>query len=446
MLVVALTTMLAPLNSTMIAVALPRITRAFDSELAVTGWLVTGYLIVMASIQPVAGKLGDRFGRRWFMLGGLLYFAVASLGAATAANLPLLIFFRLQQALAGALALPNGTALVRELVSKERRASRFGMIGAVISLAAAGGPPLGGLLVKLGGWQAIFFVNLVFILPALLLGSRIKFPPRIKSPSPPPFDHWGALSLAVILVGVAWLNIGGGRLELDVLVWIGAALLALGGLFVHRTLTHPDPVLQIRFFRSPTFVATAGGVCLSNFAMYTTFLSMPVLLPARFGWGEAGVGLALTTLFASNIALAPLGGWLADRWGRRWPTVAGMLCLGLGLLPLALAGGQVALSVLLGGLAVAGVGVGLSSAGLQSSAVESVAAKDAGVASGVFSTSRYLGSIVGSSVLAGMVGTTQDPLRAIGLVFVLVTIAAFAAMALCVMIQDRPESESAPQG
>src|SRR5207244_3815014 len=125
----ALSTMLAPLNSTMIAVALPSIMAEFGASVAAAGWLVTGYLIGMAALQPVAGKLGDRFGRRRFILVGLAYFGLASLGATLATSLEMLIFFRIQQAIAGAVALPNGTALVREVLPPERRASGFGMVG-----------------------------------------------------------------------------------------------------------------------------------------------------------------------------------------------------------------------------------------------------------------------------------------------------------------------------
>src|SRR5438132_11762645 len=101
--------------------------------IATASCLVTAYLIAMASLQPVAGKLGDRLGRRPLILGGLAYFGLASLGAAFAPSFSLLVFFRVQQAVAGALALPNAAALVREVVPAERRASSFGMVGAAVS-------------------------------------------------------------------------------------------------------------------------------------------------------------------------------------------------------------------------------------------------------------------------------------------------------------------------
>ena len=109
---IALVTMLAPLNSTMIAIALPRIAEDFQVSVSAASVLVPGYLLIMAVVQPFAGGLGDRLDRRRLILGSLLIFAVASMGAAFAFNMPMLIGFRLLQALSGAMAFPNGVALL----------------------------------------------------------------------------------------------------------------------------------------------------------------------------------------------------------------------------------------------------------------------------------------------------------------------------------------------
>lgn len=396
---VALATMLAPLNSTMIAVALPRLMAEFGADLATSGWLVTSYLITMACLQPVAGKLGDRFGRRPLILGGLVFFALSSVAAALSTSLAGLLFFRVLQAIAGAIALPNGAALVREVVPADRRAARFGLVGAAVGLAAAAGPPLGGLLVEIAGWRAIFYVNLVLVVPALLLGWR-ALPARPDRPARAGFDLAGAALLLAVLAGTAGLltqsryhpgaawPLGG-----------GALLLALALFFLRREWHHPDPVLPPRFFLDPSFARANAAVALSNLAMYSTLLAVPILLAELPGWGSARAGLVLTSMSATMVVCSPLGGRLSDRWGRRWPTALGLGLLTLGLALLGLAGSASVLAVLVGGLGVAGIGLGLSSAGMQAAAIEAVPRNQAGVASGLFSTSRYLGSIVGSSVL-----------------------------------------------
>ena len=432
---VALATMLAPLNSTMIAVALPRVIEDFGTEVSGAGWLVTAYLITMASLQPVAGKLGDRFGRRRLILGGVASFGVASIAAAWAPNLPALLTFRVLQAVAGAIALPNGAALLREVIPPERRAARFGLVGSAIAFAAAAGPPLGGFLVKHGGWQALFEVNLIVIVPALLIGWR-SVPVTPVRNADHAFDLPGAILLLALLVGGAAVLTNGARFAGAFVAVIGLGSLAAA--FLWRELRHPDPVLQPRLFRSQTFASANAAIALSNLAMYTTLLAIPILLSRRPGWESDEIGLVLAAMSTGMVVLAPMGGRLADHLGRRWPTVIGLVCLSLGLLPLAWTGGAVSTYALLAGLALAGTGLGLSSAGMQTAALEAVAAKDSGVASGVFSTSRYLGSIVGSSVLGGMLGTGANSLDGFKQVFVMAVAAAFLSAVASVGLHDHP--------
>jgi EmrB/QacA subfamily drug resistance transporter len=430
---VALGTMLAPLNSTMIAVALPGLMAEFGAELPTVGWLVTSYLIVMAAFQPVAGKLGDRLGRRRLILGGLAYFGLASLAASLANSLELLIFFRVNQAVAGAIALPNGAALVREVVPVERRASRFGMVGGAVALAAAVGPLLGGLLVGAAGWRAIFYANVPLVAAALLLGWRAVPRPR-PAAAASRFDLAGAILLAVVLTGAAAGLTQGLRLGLSAPVAAGALALALVTfLFLRHQARQPDPVLRIDLFANPSFAAASGAIALSNLAMYSTLLALPLLLARQQTWSSVGVGGVLATMSAGMALCTPLGGRLADRFGRRPVAVGGLALLTGGLLPLGLAAEAIGLPLLLGGLTVAGTGLGLSSASIQTAAVEAVAARDAGVASGVFSTSRYLGSIAGSAFLAALLGGAD---ASFGLVFAVVVAAALLSVVACLWIRD----------
>jgi MFS family permease len=181
LLTIVLGAMLVPLNSTMIAVALPRLIADFGSELSSAGWLVTGYLIAMASLQPVAGKLGDRLGRRALVLAGLGWFGLSSLGAGLAPDLPLLIAFRIQQAVAGALIFPNGIALLRATAPPGRLGRRLGLVMGALPLAAALGPLVAGLLLAFADWRAIFLFNLPLVVVPLVLGWRsLPRTPRIR--------------------------------------------------------------------------------------------------------------------------------------------------------------------------------------------------------------------------------------------------------------------------
>ena len=398
LLAVALGGILAPLNSTMLAVALPAIVEDFGADIATAGWLMTGYLLALAVVQPVAGKLGDRHGRRPFMLGGLAVFGLASLGAAVAPDIHTLIAMRTLQAISGATVFPNGAGLLRQAIRAERRARAFGTMGASLSLAAALGPPLGGLIVAAGGWHAIFLVNVPVVLAALLLAARHVPAQAAPDEARPPFDIAGALMFPALLLGLALVAIESRHAASW---WLPAALAlaALFAAFLWREAAHPDPLVQPRFFARSGFAAATLGVSAGNLGSYTVMLAVPILLARQSGWSSTGIGLVLALQSAPMVVAAFAGGQLADRLGRRVPTIAGHAMLALGIAPLALNPALPPLA-LVACLALAGTGLGLGSAGLQTSAVESVAAEHAGVASGLFSTCRYIGSFAGSIVLA----------------------------------------------
>jgi DHA2 family methylenomycin A resistance protein-like MFS transporter len=355
---VSLSAILAPLNSTMIAVGLPEILDDFHSAVSSTAWLVTGYLVALAVLQPFTGRLGDRVGRRPLMLGGLAAFALASLGAALAPDLAVLALFRILQAVAAAAITPTSFAIVGEAAAPGRRGAVFGLVALGIGASASAGPLIGGLLVAAGGWRAIFLGNLPVTALAFALVWRAALPATVRAPES-----------------------------------------SLRGLA-----------------RSRPFLAALGGVALGNLSFYTTLIALPIVLRGTLGWSGAEIGLAATLLTAPSIVFAPLGGRVADRIGRRRPAFVGHALAAAGLLPLAL-GQANRPGLLLAGLAVSGVGFGLTLAPLQASAIESADPAHAGAAAGIYSTGRYVGSIAGSVALSALLvssGTGVDGVRAVG--------------------------------
>jgi hypothetical protein len=207
-----------------------------------------------------------------------------------------------------------------------------------------------------------------------------------------PFDVLGAITLPVILtvtVGLLMLTTHG-RMSLGLVVGVPMVMM-IALVFLWWELKHPDPVLQPRLFRRRAFAAANGGIALGNFAMYTVLLAVPLLVASRRESSTLQGGLVLTALTAAMIVVSPLSGRLADRFGRRLPTIAGLALLTLGAVPMAVAGAEIRLPPLIVGLAFVGAGIGIAMPGLQSTAVESVSGEEAGVASGIYSTSRYLG-------------------------------------------------------
>lgn len=437
--VAALGTMLMPLNSTMVAVALPDVVDDLGSTLAASAWLVSGYLIAQAALQPLSGKLGDRFGRRPLILYGLASFGLASLGAALSPTLGVLIAFRVLQAVTGALVFPNALGLIRQCLSVDRRGRAFGTLGSAIGLAAAAGPPLGGALVELGGWRTIFLVNVPWIAVALWFAYRSV--PQFELPaSRGRFDLVGAAGLTALLAGAAWLmNPGGAAVVIVTLA--GALLAGAGYAFVRYELRREDPMLQPRFLRVRAFAAATASVGLGNLSLYATLLAVPVLLSQRGGWTDAEIGLTLAAMSLPMAVMSPVGGWLSDQAGRRFAAMVGLSVLTAALVPLAVSGADVATPVLVTSLALMGAGLGLSNAPVQAAGIEALDAGDAGIAAGIFSTGRYLGGIAAASLVAGLAGAAN---ARFGLLFSLETLAALLSLLCAGALPGRVSAVTGP--
>jgi EmrB/QacA subfamily drug resistance transporter len=406
---IALGTMLAPLNSTMIAVAIPAFLEDFGRSLAWGSWIVTSYLVAMAAVQPLGGSLGDRYGRRRLFLMGLTLFVVTTIVAALSWRIEVLLVARTVQAISGAAAIPNGTALIRSLVPPERRSRAFGNVGAAIAVAAGLGPPIGGILTATLGWRWIFAANLLLLAPALFLGWRL--PADSPTPQAGRFDLRGAMLLTLGLVSLVlaltiW-RLPGAPLALAPALGLFGAV---AGLVLIRHGKHsPNPVLNLALLRARGFTPAVTNVLLSNLAMYTLLLSLPLFLAGWSTWGSAQVGLLLAGLSLPTIFLSPLGGRLSDRVGRRAPVVVGACLISFGVLPFLAIDPTWSWPHYLFPLILVGAGLGLSMAPVQATAIETAPSSQSGQAAGLFSTMRYLGSILGSSVMAAVLSGSTPP-------------------------------------
>lgn len=329
----------------MIAVALPALARDLDVDRGPAAALVTTYLAAMLLCQPFAGRLGDRVGPRRILAGAIGGFTLASVAAGLAPTFPALLAARIVQAVFGAALIPNAQSLLRATVPAVRRGRAAGFVGTGIGAGAALGPVLGGLLTETVGWRGIFVVNVPLGALALVLLARTVAAAR---PAPAPTSP-------------------------------AAATTRLG-------LLRPGP-----------FLAACLTQTTSNFALYTVLLVLPTLLVDQ-GWTGASIGLATSGLTAGVLILGPVGGTLGDRHGRVPPIVAGLGVVVVGASLLALDPRSV--SLLVAGPLVMGFGLGLAGASLQAAAMDAVPQAVAGSAAGLYSASRYVGSIAGSLAIA----------------------------------------------
>ena len=406
-LAVSLASIFGPLNSTMLAVALPRIGDDFGVGVGGLALLVSAYLIATAVLQPASGRLGDALGHLRVVQIGLVVLVVTSLASAAAWDFGALVAFRCMQGAAAALTMPNVTAYLRKSVPPERLGGALGMNGALISVGAAGGPALGAVLLAVGDWEWLFLANVPLGLLGLLTISRLR---QDQGAGRQTFRlDW--LSMAALTAAFAGLTGVGAAARGGEILWLAAAGLVLAGgvvLYLWRYRQRGGGVLDLRLFSRRNFLVASFLVLLANLLMYTTLVAMPVYLSEIENRGDAAIGGALFAMSVALVVVSPASGRLADRLGDRTLVVAGGTLLLVSMIGLGFAVGRWELAVLMAFLMLVGIGMGLSQAPQQSTALKAWPAEVAGSAAGTFSLMRYTGSIAGAALLAAILGGGED--------------------------------------
>ncbi|HEY8437567.1 MAG TPA: MFS transporter, partial [Candidatus Limnocylindrales bacterium] len=278
--------MLVPLNSTMLAVALPSIMTEFAIGASTVAALVTLYLGAVAIALPASGSLGDRYGHRPVFLGGVAAFAIASALAALAPSFPLLAVFRVLQAVSGSLVSTSSVALLRMTAPPDRRGSVFGLFDGVTSVSAALGPLVGGLVVAWFGWRSMFLLALPLAIVAFaLVGALLPAPATAGTVRRRRIDVPGLALLAVTLIAllVGIRGIEDGRTDLAIAL---AAVPLLLVAFVAVEVRTEDPAVDPELFRSRTFAAATIGVLGATVVLHGTFVIVPLLVDELLG-GDA---------------------------------------------------------------------------------------------------------------------------------------------------------------
>jgi EmrB/QacA subfamily drug resistance transporter len=389
-----LSAMLVPLGSTMIAVALPSIGGEFSrSPGELTQWLVNSYLLINIIALGPGGKLGDHWGYRRTLRLGQWLFGAGCLLPIVFHVFEALVASRVLMALGGAMMVPTVMAVFKITVPPEKRHRVFGYFGGLMGFAAALGPSLGGLLVHQFGWGAIFLMNLPPL--ALSVYFSVGFFKGGLHEVPPVEFRFDWLGTALLTASLLCLVIG--LKDRSLLLVPGLALM---GAFVWWQSKSPQPLIDLKLFADRSFSAGCAIIALLNLSMYALLFQLPYLLKLLYQWGPEQSGHYMTTFMVSMMAASLVGGRVAEKIGVKITCVAGSLVAAAGLAWLStLVPGEAPWHVAVG-LVLGGGGLGLTNGPSQSAAMATVERNMSGIASGVMSTFRYLGGVVGISVLA----------------------------------------------
>lgn len=431
----------APLGSTLVAVALPDIAEGLASDtVRTTTLLVSSYLVITILFQGPGGRLSDAFGHGRTLWTGIGLFGFGSLAALISPSVWLLAVSRAIMAIGGALVVPSTMALLRVLVKPEHRGRVFGVFGSVMALSAALGPVIGGEVVELFGWRAVFLVALPFLAVASFL-LRLDPPPRQeiggdrnRSDDLRAHDVVGlGLMLASLVLVITSAKLQG-------MERYGALLagLLLGAIFVRRQWRSEQPVLNLRLMRDPVMAGGTAIMALQNFAMYGLLFQLPAFFEHFRGTAPRAVGYALFMMMIGMVLASPIGGRLTDRLGARNAGLIGAAVLLAGCLALCRIQSFTAPTDAMPFLVLFGLGMGLSSAPAQSSAMAAVPPAQAGAAAGLSSTMRYIGGMATIAVQAAVLGTDQivtEPSHVV--MIVLYAVAVGLSLAACLLLPGR---------
>jgi EmrB/QacA subfamily drug resistance transporter len=407
---VACGAILVPLNTTMLAVALPGMMGEFGLTASEVASVVTLYLGAVAVALPVSGSLGDRFGHRTTFLAGVVAFGVASLLAALSTTFAVLEGARVLQAVSGALVSTSSIAIIREISPPGRRGEAFGLFDLLTSVSATVGPFIGGLLVGAFGWRSMFSLAVPIAVLAAASVWLLLDPHRLRDAraTARPVDIRGLVVLGgAIAAFLVALRAGATLPGLGAF----AAMIVLLVVFVMLELRTDHPAIDPRLFRSRGFSAAVAGVFGATVVLHGLFLMVPLLVERLLGASATATGIVLLGIAGVSAVVAPYGGRVSDRLGRRRPAVQGSLIMALGVGLLALAtgtgpalavGGLLVLATVL--LGVVGLGMGLAGSPRQASAMEAVGGDRVGMAAGTYFTGRYLGGLVGASLGGAVLG------------------------------------------
>lgn len=316
------------LDQTVLNVILPNIMTSLHSTYPAAQWTITGYTLAMASLIPIAGWLSDRLGAKPVLLLAIAWFGAASALCALSSTMEQLIFFRSIQGISGGLVTPVGLAMIYRLSPTGQTGKVMAMISIPVLLAPAFGPILAGYLADHLSWHWVFLINVPLCLIGLLHG--IRYLPRINREPTTSLDPYGLILAPATVVGLCY-GLSSGTESWYSVQTIGSFLMGFISLIllIVAELRRPEPLLELRIYRSRGFVKGSLILAAGQIAVFGSLYLLPQWLQNVRGSGafESGL-LMLPYAVSSGIVLQWSGKWF-DKFGVRRLAIAGMCGLAM---------------------------------------------------------------------------------------------------------------------
>jgi EmrB/QacA subfamily drug resistance transporter len=404
--VLVLSALAYALSQTLVAPALPEIQRELHTTTTLVTFVLTGYLLSASVATPIAGRLGDMFGKERMLVLVLAVFGVGSLVAALSHTIAMLIAGRVIQGVGGAV-FPLAFGIIRDEFPAEKVATGIGLISATFGIGGSAGLVLSGVIVDHLAYEWIFWLGLIAVIVAIV-ATRL-FVPESPVKSPAKIDWGGAAlmsaGLIALLVAVSEGNSWGwGDARTLGLIAASAVLLVV---WVRYERGVQDPLVDMEMMRNRAVLTTNITALLVGFGMFGSFILIPkfVQTPAAAGYGFGATvteaGLFLLPSAAIMLFAGPIAGYLGTRFGSKLPLLLGTAAATVAFLFLArfhdARGSIYVASVLLG------LGIGFAFASMANLIVEAVEQRQTGVATGMNTIMRTIGGALGGQIAASVV-------------------------------------------
>jgi len=390
------------LDNTIVNVALPSIQRELDVDPGNLIWVVNAYVLALASLIMVGGTLGDRYGRKRVFLVGLAIFTAMSAACALSPNESVLIAARAAQGVGAALVAPLSLSILADAYPPERRTAAIGIWAAAAGLGFGAGPVVGGILVELFSWSAVFWVNVpIGIIGLVLVITGVRESRNLHARR---LDLPGAVLVAAGLCVLTFAIV-----ESEHIGWTSPtmiALLAAAGVLLASFLVVEsrvrEPMVPLALFRDSRFTVSCGVYAIMYLALASTFFFVTLFFQNVEGWSALDVGLSWLIMNTPFLIASTLAGRLAV-WIGTATCWLGVLLGGLGVLALSFLTPGAGLLAASPGYVLIGAGYGMAVPTISSAAVSALPLEHSGLASGVLNSARQVGAAVGLAVL-GSVG------------------------------------------
>lgn len=393
---------LGVIDSTIVNIALPSITDYFKVNLNDTSWISTIYALALAVFMITASKLADQFGRKKLMIIGLLIFGVSSALCTFSSSLLFLIVMRFIQGVGGAIITPVVLPMGIEIFGKDKMQVVVGASGAIVGLAAASGPPIGGILIKYVNWQSVFFVNVPLAIAALVI--VILFVEESYDNTVSKSIDWiGMILITVSLFSLTFSLLKGrdyGWNSVTILTLLITFIVSLI-IFIAVELKVSAPMIELNLFKEITF--TASNICymITGFAIMCPLLIFNYYLQNVLEYDTLKAAFIMISVSLASMLATPTGSLLSKKVGARVVNFIGILIIGIGIFRLSYLSVDMTKGEMILDLVICGIGLGFSVQALSSS-VKFIPKEKSGMGSGIINAARQIGSCIGIALLVSM--------------------------------------------